>query len=378
MFPFVVREPSDAMSQGAGARLRLYVHGRLHGLTRQRLEGAVTRAGGRLLRRASPRATLVGLGHGSARVVLAGGPLPALPAALPPCAQVVSEMALRRRLGLAGALPPENRDLSEPDLARAARLDPAVVRSLALYDVIEPMEACYGYRDLVAAREVARLLDGGLGLAAIVEAAVILRRTGRGLFDTRLAETPWGEIVQEVAGRLGRLDGQYALPLGRAGVGADEAFALAEEAELAGDLATAERWYRVAAALDRTDPVIPFNLGNVLDSSGRRNEARLAYGQALGRDPAFAEAWLNLAALHEGGGRVREAVEAYEAALRARPDYPEALSNLAILLTRQEEYAAALLLWERYLALEPRPADAGKARRLALLCRAQARAGLST
>lgn len=346
------------------------MHGRLRGLTRRRLQEAVAAGGGRLVAAPSARVTLVALAHGTAGRVLAGPSPPTLPPSLSVAAEVVSEGALKRRLGLAAPPLEENRALSEADLARTARLDPGVLRGLALYDVLEPLRGRHGYRDLVAAREVRRLLDRGLGLPEIVEAAVTLRRTGRGLSDSRLSEAPWGEIVQEVAGRLARLDGQFALPLPEAGPGPDDAFAQAEAAEGQGDLAQAERWYRLAAAMDRTDPVIPFNLGNVLDAAGRREEALLAYRGAVARDPAFAEAWLNLAAGHEAAGRGRDAVEAYRSALRVRPGYPEALSNLASLLTREESYAAALPLWEQYLALVPRPKDAAKARRWALLCRA--------
>ena len=40
-----------------------------------------------------------------------------------------------------------------------------------------------------------------------------------------------------------------------------------------GDLELAERLYDLAAWLDRDDPVIPFNLGNVLDELGHEREA---------------------------------------------------------------------------------------------------------
>lgn len=87
--------------------------------------------------------------------------------------------------------------------------------------------------------------------------------------------------------------------------------------------------------------MIPFNLGNVLDALGGPDQAPLAYRQAIARDPSFAKAWLNLAALHEGSGRVQEAIDAYGRALEARPDYPEALFNLASVLTRREKLRGA-------------------------------------
>jgi tetratricopeptide (TPR) repeat protein len=77
--------------------------------------------------------------------------------------------------------------------------------------------------------------------------------------------------------------------------------------------------------IDRTDPVIPFNLGNVLDAAGRRGEAIYAYEQAIARDATFAEAWLNLGAVREGMNQLAEAVACYREAVQARPDYPEAL-----------------------------------------------------
>src|SRR3954471_4215874 len=84
----------------------------------------------------------------------------------------------------------------------------------------------------------------------------------------------------------------------------DDVFEQAEACELAGDLDGAERWYRIATHIDRTDPVAPFNLGNVLDSliSNRPQEAAFAYDQAV--DPRFAEAWVNLGALRERKGAV--------------------------------------------------------------------------
>jgi tetratricopeptide (TPR) repeat protein len=288
---------------------------------------------------------------------------------LPAETRIISESGLKRMLGLAPPLPAEHRTLDAADIEQQARLDPNVVRCLALFDVLEPLEERYGYRDLLAAREVARGLRDGLTLHAIVQASFALRQSGRSLSDTRLSEAPWGEIVQSVAGRPGNLKGQFTLPLDEAFVSADELFERGEDAEMAGDLAGAERWYGLAMKIDRTDPVIPFNLGNVLDAAGRRGEAIYAYEQAIARDATFAEAWLNLGAVREGMNRIAEAIGCYRQALQARPDYPEALHNLAALLTRRGACREALLLWERYLALSPFSHYVAGARRLAALCR---------
>ena len=351
-------------------RFCLYVLGRLHGITRERLGAAVERAGGRLVSKPSSWVTLVGVGHSSALTGFVQGPLLAWPPGLPSSVRAISELNLKRLLGFQPPQREENRHLSAEDISGAARLDPEVIGALALYDVLEPVSEMYGYRDLVAAREVRRLLGRGLGFEQIVRAAVILRRSGRSLCETRLAEAPWGELVQDIGGGcLGDLEGQYALPLPEQFESVDDVFEKAEEAEMRGDLASAERHYGIALRIDPSDPVMAFNLGNVLDSSGRPDEAALAYQRALARDPDFAEAWLNLAVLHEQHDRVQKALECYQSALAARPDYPDALYNLALLLTKQQLFEQALPLWERYLGSKPKTLDATKVVKLMALCR---------
>jgi tetratricopeptide (TPR) repeat protein len=172
-----------------------------------------------------------------------------------------------------------------------------------------------------------------------------------------------------VAGRFARLDGQFTLPLAESFESVDEVFERAEEMELKGNLEEAERLYQLASRIDRTDPVLAFNLGNVLEIQQRSDEAALAYQQAIARDPGFAEAWLNLGLLREGSGQLRAATDCYYSAVAARPDYDDALFNLALLLTRCEQYQPALPIWDRFLELKPAGKDAQDARRFALLCR---------
>ena len=88
-------------------------------------------------------------------------------------------------------------------------------------------------------------------------------------------------------------------------------------------LSPRRRWYELAARLDATDPVIPFNLGNVLDELGFTREAEIAYRQAIARSPDMADAWFNLAATtgKERAG-TRRTCE-LPARLRDRPDLRE-------------------------------------------------------
>ena len=77
---------------------------------------------------------------------------------------------------------------------------------------------------------------------------------------------------------------------------------------------------------------------------------------------------MNLGTVRERQDRSAEARECYSKALSVRPDCPEALFNLGRMLTRAEDYAAALPLWKRYLKLSLSEADLAKARRYVQLC----------
>ncbi len=344
------------------------VMGRLRGLTRARLLSLLAQAGAQLSSDLRSSTDVLCLAHSSASQRLRDGHL-SLPSKLGVNCTLISELTLRRSLGLQAPMPDENRSLGKVEFARQARLPEEVIEALSLFDVLEPVGGWYGYRDLVAAREVARLLSAGLDLVSIVKAAHELIHSGRGLADTRLAEAPWGELLQQAAGRLARLHGQYELLTDEDVLDADTLFREAEELEASGDLLGAERIYSQLLDVDRADPVIPFNLGNVLDAQGRAREAAHAFMQALARDPVFVDAWVNLGALQKAESDVVSAERFYEHALAIDAKHPTALFNLALLLTEQGAEGRALPLWERYLATKPAGTDLSQARRLAALCR---------
>jgi tetratricopeptide (TPR) repeat protein len=355
---------------------RVFVHGRMRGITRARLARSVAQMGGAIAMKPSG-ADFVALAHSTAPRTLTAM---ALPASIPPDAELVSETSLKRKLKLWPTDEGAQRSLGADDLTRATKIDAERLRWLAAYDVLEPVDGRYSYADLLAAREVARLLSEGFRLVQIVEAALTLLQSGQRLSDTRLAQLTSGEIIQEYRGKLGRLDGQFTLPLGDEGSpGLEEVFAVAESCENEGRLAEAERWYAVAARIDRGDPVIPFNLGNVLDQQGRPDEAILAYHQALARDRTFPDAWFNLAAIAEDRNDPEQAAHYYREAVLAWPDHAEALFSLGRLLTDANRFDEAAGVWERYLSLRVGTAKhASLASRYAALCRlevANAKAG---
>jgi tetratricopeptide (TPR) repeat protein len=249
-----------------------------------------------------------------------------------------------------------------------------VVRILILFDLIRPVEERIGFRDLVTAREVARLMKENVPLADVVLSAVeIARRAGapesHPLARHKLVCDRDGRLVVRAGGGLADLDGQLRLPLPDAGnPTVDSLFEEAEEAEEAGDLAAAEALYRRCVMLDRQDPIAPFNLANVLREMGRVEDARVFFQHALTLDPDFAEAWYNLAGLMEQAGQREIAREFLRRAVAADPYYGDPLYNLALWHFQVGEYAEAVVWWERYLDLDPDSEWSRKARQGLALC----------
>lgn len=346
----------------------LFLSGRVHGLTRRRLDGLVRLRGGKLASKPSARVTLIAVGHSAASNVLPDGRI-RLPAGLPESATMISEHDLRRRLGLLRSPEAVHRSLGRADLERLSGLTPRLLSCLALFDVLDPVDERYAYRDVVAAREAGRLLARGIELRRVLEAAIVLRRRGTHLSESRLTEGPSGELLRELSGQLAELSGQLTMRLDHEGRSIDDVVAAAERAEENSDHATAENLYATALRADANDPVIPFNLGNVFDAQGRSAEAKIAWQIAVARDPAFAEAWYNLALAAEDDEQMDLAVAEYRRAVQAQPDYADAHFNLALLLTKLARYAEALMVWERFLELDPDSGQAATAKRAATLCR---------
>ena len=347
----------------------LFLVGRLQGLTRRRLETLLRVRGAKLATRPSPRVSMIAFGHSAVGQALDDGRV-ALPAGLPATASLISENVLRRALGLLEPPAEVDRSMGRAEIERLAGLTPNLVSCLVLFDVLEPVDERFAYRDLVAAREAARLLKRGVALRDVLEAAIALRRRGHNLAEARLTEGPSGALVREISGQLAEMSGQLTMRLEQQKARSiDDLLVEAEEAEEQGDHATAESLYTTAMRADTADPVLPFNLGNVFQAEGRATEAKVAWQIAVARDPAFAEAWYNLALAAEDDKQTDLAIAQYRRAVQAQPDYADAQFNLALLLTHLDRCSEALTAWERFLELEPTSKQAGVAQKAIALCR---------
>jgi Tfp pilus assembly protein PilF len=134
----------------------------------------------------------------------------------------------------------------------------------------------------------------------------------------------------------GRTDkrGQFLFAVDGSEQSPDDLFARAQSAEEMGDIAEAERLYRLLMKSDPADASAPFNLGNMLRANGRYVEAKLLSGWRR-EQIRHSQAWYNLGDLLDDQGRTDAAIECLRKALRAAPDYADAMFNLALLLQRK-------------------------------------------
>jgi len=262
------------------------------------------------------------------------------------------------------------RTYTADQLAALSRLPADVVEQLAMFGLIEGRAGFYGFRDLAAARQVAQLIGAGTPLSVITRSLRDIRKwlPDAGLANLRLfPESADRILVEQVIGRTDS-KGQFVLPVAGADDDADAAFAQAQSAEDAGDLATAESRYRRVMKVDPDDASAAFNLGNLLRGQQRVVEAEAAYRSAVKADPTFAAAWHNLADLLDEGGRLAEAVDCQRRALDADPRYADAMFNMALFLQRLDRHAEAAPWWRRYLELDAGSQWAERAKRALKYC----------
>lgn len=355
--------------------------GRLATVPNERAVLAVEAAGA-VVRRGQPRhGGILVIGRLAYRQLERGGLRRRIRAADEAGARTIGETMFLEALGLVEPAPATRGVVDLEHLPDKTGLDVETLRLLILFDIIQPEGDRCSFRDLVAAREVTRLLREGIDLGDVIEGAIRIagnrpqRRAGpfrqdQPLARLRLVSDQYGRIVHQVGSTVADLDGQLRLPLPDADNPAiDELFEAAEEAEWLGELPVATKLYQRCMRLDRRDPIAPFNLANVLRESDDLDGAVFHLRIALGLDPHFADAWYNLALIMDGRGEKPAAMEGFERAIEADPDYADPVYNLAQLHFDDENYEEAERLWTRYLALDPDSEWSRRARYGISLCR---------
>ena len=355
----------------AGLRLEgssFFVAGRFERLPKSRVERELTARGAKLHRRFNRNTDFAVVTHEAAGRI--ASPAFADLRALEP-ERCLSEETFLRALGLAPPL--QGKDIEESRLLSLTGLSREDVRLLSLFDVLTPVGGQYGFNDLKVAQHVAHLRRRHVSLDMMLVAATELRRRrrGGGPHDlTRLDIAPSGELMMRIGDVLAELDGQMRFAWVEPPPDPDALFEAAEDAASSGALLLAERLYYACLSAAPRDPVIRFNIGNVLRDLGRIAEAKAHYLAAIDAEPDFAEAHFNLGHLAMTSGNTREAIGHLERAVVAEPDYPDPLYNLAALYIKSERVKDAVPVLERYLRLDADSKWAHEARKLLLACRA--------
>ena len=285
---------------------------------------------------------------------------------------VVSE---RRFLEWIGKAVPDSlhRTYSAEQIAALSKLSNTRVDDLVRCGLLDPRGGLFGFRDLASARQISKLFAHGIVLSEIIRSVKEVREWLPEADLSNLRLHPASPHAIEIEQPEGRTDkrGQFVLPVSPPKQNADALFEQAQAAEETGDVAEAERLYRLLMKCDPTDAAAPFNLGNMLRSNGRRVEAEAALRAATRADPMFAEAWYNLSDLLDEQGRSEAAIDCLRKALRAAPASIDAIFNLALLLQRSNKHAEAAEYWRQYLAKDAQSEWAARARRSLKFCEMQ-------
>jgi tetratricopeptide (TPR) repeat protein len=287
---------------------------------------------------------------------------------------VVSE---RRFLEWIGKAVPDSfhRTYSADQIAALSKLSSSTVDELVRFGLLDPRGGLFGFNDLASARQISKLFGHGIALSEIIRSVNEIREwlPEANLSKLRLHPVAHHAIEIEQPGGRTNKRGQFVLPVSQPEENADALFERAQTAEETGDLAEAERLYRVLIKCDPTDAASPFNLGNMLRAKNRKVEAEVALRTATRADPMFAEAWYNLSDLLDEQGRSDAAIDCLRNALHAAPDYADAIFNLALMLQRNNKHEEAAECWRRYLVSDAQSKWAARARRSLKFCEMQVR-----
>jgi tetratricopeptide (TPR) repeat protein len=180
----------------------------------------------------------------------------------------------------------------------------------------------------------------------------VLEESGRLLVrleDGRLAE-PSGQLQLEFPeSSLGE-----ALSLPATMRSADDWFREAVASEDAGDFAGAAAAYEQAIDQEPDDPILHFNLGNVLYATDRLPTAAEHFRRAVDLDSEYVEAWNNLATVLADLGQIEASITALGRALAVFPLYADAHFNLGDVLASAGRTEDARRHWRQYLQLDPK------------------------
>ena len=298
--------------------------------------------------------------------------------------EIINEDAFLNRIGLVEQEAGVHRRYTIVQLSRILSVPRDRIRAWMRAGLIEPVEtvhrlAHFDYQQVSTAKMLYDLVTSGLTPGRIREGLQRLQRWLPGV-DRQLSQL---SVLESHGKLLVRLDdGRLVEPTGQLQFDFDSAAEQPELCVIDAESKPAETWfheavahedggrfeealiaYGEAARQEPDDPVLQFNLANVLYSLGRLDEAITHFQRAVGLDTTYVEAWNNLGSILAEQDDVDEAVIALQYALHLVPTYADAHFNLAAILAANGRSDEACEHWRAYLRLDPASPWAEEARK---------------
>jgi tetratricopeptide (TPR) repeat protein len=264
------------------------------------------------------------------------------------------------------------------ELTRLLRLTPKRRGQLRRLGLLRDEGTGYRFRELVAARAAAGLLEGGATVRQVREALDGARRLApeaeTPLAELRLVVHDQRIVVEQDRLRFDPRTGQALLDfqLGELERETRESLLMGMVRPMIPPADAAEIWFarasewdgdpeRWESAVDAYERVIALdpdyaaawnNLGLLQHRMGHYERAGECYKAALEADDSCCQAAFNLGSLHEDLGDFPSAIHWYRRALEMEPDYADAHFNLAGVLGKTGRADSAAIHWRRYLELD--------------------------
>jgi tetratricopeptide (TPR) repeat protein len=264
------------------------------------------------------------------------------------------------------------------ELTRLLRLTPKRALQLRRLGLLDAETTGFRFRDVVACRVGAALLEAGASVRQVREALAGARRLAPDsespLAEVRLSVEGQRIIVAQDQLRFDARTGQALLDFPALDLERETRESLAwgrvrpmippsDAAEIWFARASEwdddpERWEAAVDAYERVLAVDPGyaaawnNMGLLQHRMGHYEKAGECYRSALAADATCTQAAFNLGSLGEDLGDFLTAVNWYRRALEMDPDYADAHFNLAGVLGKMGRSAAAAMHWRRYLELD--------------------------
>ncbi len=288
--------------------------------------------------------------------------------------EIIKEDAFLDRLGLVDVGDGVHQRYTVAQLSRILDVSRDRIRSWLRWGLIEPIETVhrlnyFDYQQVTSAKMLCDLVADGLPLARIreglqrvqawwpeMEAPLcqlsVLEENGRLLIrmgDGRLAE-PSGQLQLD----FDTAAAEFALAIEVTDRSTDDWFHEALECENQGDYRGAVHAYERAIEIEPEDPILHFNLGNVLYASQELTAAERLFRRAVELDSEYVEAWNNLGTVLAESDQYDESILALRHALNVFPLYADAHFNLGDILSATGQRQDAQVHWRKYLQLDPR------------------------